>query len=166
MQLSQFSVRVGSVSSHHEIRNNLYIMLLQYQDIGAIQANRVFNLNKHTGSLILIQEIMPSGKFYDRGRDIYLSVHQGIQCGCRGTHTDIRNLADGILLYISKKHCVVFLCFQRIRSPLCICIASNCLRFIVVGQIYSGEQCIYFILRQPTVHPYSSSLITDVILTA
>ena len=43
---------IATVTTHHQISNDFYIMLFQNQDIRAIQTYCIFNLDKYTWSLI------------------------------------------------------------------------------------------------------------------
>ena len=73
-KLPQLAVRVRAVPAHHQVGDDLHVMLFQYQDIRAVQAHRIFNLNEDARPFILIQQIIPCGESHLRCGDIDFPV--------------------------------------------------------------------------------------------
>ena len=130
MQLAQLILRIGSVTAHHQVGNDLYVMLLQYQNIGSVKPHRIFDLDKHTRTFVLIHQIVPPDQLNFRGGYVNLFVYKRIQRGSRRPHANISHLAYGILIHI-RKHII----FRRLPDSLTV---LNIPRFIV-RQTHSGE---------------------------
>ncbi len=140
MKLPQLPVRIRAIAAHHQVGDDLNILLLQNQYIRAVQTNRILNLDKDTGSLVLVQQIVPCSEFHHRRCDVHFSAHKRIQRSGRGSHTDIGDFPNGILLYIRKQFIGFFHTLNRaFRILVATFTASNCPGLIVLGQINAGK---------------------------
>ena len=103
MKLSELTVDIGTVSSHHKVCNDLNILFLENEYIRSVESLCVFDPDEYTGLLEILYEFLPRTQCNDRGGYIYLPVDKGVQRGRGRTHTDIRHFPDGIPLNLIEK---------------------------------------------------------------
>ena len=77
MQFRNLSpIYIGAIAAHHQVSNDLHIPVFQHQDVGPIQSLRIFDLNEHTGSFVLVKHTLPSGQRYHGSGNIYFFIDQ------------------------------------------------------------------------------------------
>ena len=59
MQFAKFAICIGSISSHHQIRDDFYIMFPQDKNITSIQSYGICNADKHARFFVFLYNIIP-----------------------------------------------------------------------------------------------------------
>ncbi len=59
MQLAQLASCVRAITAHHQVSDDLNIILLQHKNITSIESDCICNLDKHTRTFIGIADITP-----------------------------------------------------------------------------------------------------------
>ena len=100
MDLAEFLVGVCPVVPHHQIGNDRRVLCLDAEDIVALDADAVANLNHEEWDGVFFLQLAHVGDGDRRRCDRHLTPKEDGECRRRAPHGDITDLTEGIPLHI------------------------------------------------------------------